>query len=90
LPTPHTPLLTHPRGATVASLTFAATGRNYILTFAAASVFPCIALLWMVKVRSAGPGVAPGAAEELWAMHRAAEAVLRQAIGLCAGAAVHS
>lgn len=37
-------------GSSVASLTFAATGQNYILTFATATVFPVLALWWMVQV----------------------------------------
>ncbi|MEW5302087.1 MAG: hypothetical protein WDW36_004897 [Sanguina aurantia] len=36
-------------GSSVASLTFAATGQNYILTFATATVFPVLALWWMVQ-----------------------------------------
>ncbi|GLC74863.1 hypothetical protein PLESTF_001565600 [Pleodorina starrii] len=35
-------------GSTIASLTFAATGNNYILTFAVASVPPLLALLWLM------------------------------------------
>jgi hypothetical protein len=36
-------------GSTIASLTFVATGRNYVATFAAASIFPAIALVWMIQ-----------------------------------------
>lgn len=34
-------------GSTVASLTFAATGQNYVLTFAVAAVPPAVALAWL-------------------------------------------
>jgi len=36
-------------GSTIAALTFACTGHNYILTFAVAMVPPALALMWMVK-----------------------------------------
>ncbi|GIL60946.1 hypothetical protein Vafri_15748 [Volvox africanus] len=35
-------------GSTIASLTFAATGNNYILTFTVAAIPPALALLWLV------------------------------------------
>ncbi|KAL6749039.1 MFS general substrate transporter [Haematococcus lacustris] len=36
-------------GSTVASLTFALTKQNYVLTFSVAAVFPALALIWMVQ-----------------------------------------
>ncbi|KAL6764319.1 MFS general substrate transporter [Haematococcus lacustris] len=36
-------------GSTVASLTFALTKHNYVLTFSVAAVFPALALIWMVQ-----------------------------------------
>lgn len=37
-------------GSTIASLTFAATGSSYVLTFTVAAVPPVLALMWLVAV----------------------------------------
>lgn len=38
-------------GSTGAAAVFAFSGQNYILTFAAASIPPAVALLWLLSVR---------------------------------------